>query len=210
MLYMAENLKTLRKGSGLTQEEAAEILGISAQSVSKWERGDTLPDITLLPALANLYKVSVDELIGMDKINARTIDAVFVKGHRHLRDGDTAAAITVYSDALKIFPNNEGIMSDLAMTLALSGDKTRLPQAVSLCERVLSADTGEREKIRHTIRAALCFIYMKQGEKDKAIATARNLPHVREGREIIMEHIENGPAENVIDTYLKFLAIGEK
>ena len=41
----------------LTQEDIAEMLRVSPQSVSKWERGDTYPDITLLPALANLFKV---------------------------------------------------------------------------------------------------------------------------------------------------------
>ena len=54
MLYIAENLRKLRKEKNLTQEVVAEMLGVSAQSVNKWERGDTLPDITLLPALANL------------------------------------------------------------------------------------------------------------------------------------------------------------
>lgn len=69
MLFISENLKYLRKQKDLTQEEVAEMIGVSAQSVSKWERGDTFPDITLLPALANLYKTSVDAIIGMDKIN---------------------------------------------------------------------------------------------------------------------------------------------
>ncbi|MCL2665185.1 MAG: helix-turn-helix domain-containing protein [Defluviitaleaceae bacterium] len=55
MLHIAENLKTLRKGKDLTQEEAAEILGVSPQSVSKWERGTAYPDIALLPALAKEF-----------------------------------------------------------------------------------------------------------------------------------------------------------
>ena len=89
MLYIAENLRTLRKTKDLTQEEVSEILNVSPQSVSKWERGDTLPDITLLPALSNLYKVSVDSLIGMDKINdQQTRNAVFTAAHNYMRSGD--------------------------------------------------------------------------------------------------------------------------
>lgn len=167
-MFIAENLKSLRKGKDLTQEEAAEMLGVSAQSVSKWERGDTFPDITLLPALANLYKTSVDALIGMDKINdTQTKNTVFTTGHKHLRDGNINAAAAVYSEALRTFPNDEGIMSDLAMTLALDSDPAKLNQAVTLCERVLSGSQGE--KVHHTTRAALCFIYLKAGEKEKAI-----------------------------------------
>ncbi|MCL1821035.1 MAG: helix-turn-helix domain-containing protein, partial [Oscillospiraceae bacterium] len=208
MLFIAENLRTLRKGKDLTQEEVAEMLSVSPQSVSKWERGDTLPDITLLPALANLYKVTVDALIGMDKINDRqTRDNVFTTAHKHLRNGDINAAVEVYSEALKTFPNDEDIMSDLAMSLALTNNAEKLSQAVSLCERVLSDNQGD--KVHHTTRAALCFIYMKAGEKEKAIAAASKLPHVRESREIILEQLEKEPSGDSINSYLKFIAIGE-
>ena len=207
MLFIAENLKTLRKRKDLTQEEVAEMLNVSPQSVSKWERGDTLPDITLLPTLANLYKVTVDELIGMDKINDReTRNAVFTTAHDHWRNGDITATIEDYSEALKIYPNDEGIMSDLAMVLALHDDPANLSRAVSLCERVLSDNQGD--KVHHTTRAALCFIYMKTGEKEKAIAVARRLPHVRESREIILEQVEKDLSVEEIDSYIRFIGIG--
>ena len=68
MLYLAENLRSLRLGKGMTQEELAEALHVTSQSVSKWERGETYPDITLLPGLANLFGTSLDALVGMDKM----------------------------------------------------------------------------------------------------------------------------------------------
>ncbi len=208
MLFISENLKYLRKEKDLTQEEVAETIGVSAQSVSKWERGDTFPDITLLPALANLYKTSVDAIIGMDKINdIQTKATVFTEGHKYIRKGDIKAAIEVYSEALKIFPNDKGFMSNLAMTLALDGDQEKLSQAISLCERVLSDSQGD--KVHHTTRAALCFIYLKVGEKEKAIAAAQELPHIRESRESVLAQFEHEPTTDDIDTYLRFIAIGE-
>ena len=78
-LYIGNTLKKLRLTTGLTQEEVATQLGISPQSISKWERGDGYPDITMLPALANYFCITVDELIGMDKINACF---VFLQGRR--------------------------------------------------------------------------------------------------------------------------------
>ena len=69
MLYIAENLKRLRKERHMTQENVADALGISTQSVSKWEREESYPDITLLPALANLYQTSVDTILGLEQIN---------------------------------------------------------------------------------------------------------------------------------------------
>ncbi len=122
MLYIAENLKSLRKEKDFTQEQVAEMLGVSPQSVSKWERGDTYPDITLLPALANLYKTSVDAIIGMSKINDNQAKAtIYNSSHEHLRNKDYSGAIAVLSEALKTFPNDEGFMSELAMALALDG-----------------------------------------------------------------------------------------
>lgn len=208
MLNIAENLRALRKGKDLTQEAVAEILNDSPQSISKWERGDTLPDIALLPTLANFYKVTVDALIGMDKINGQqTRNAVFTSAHNHLRNGDIDTAVGVYSEALKTHPNDEGIMSDLAMSLALGDDPDKLTKAVALCERVLS--NGQDEKVHHTTRAALCFIYLKANEKDKAIEVARKLPHVRESRENIHAQLEKKPTTDEINSYLKFIAIGE-
>ena len=76
-LTIGKKLKALRKERDLTQEEVAAHLGISFQAISKWERGDGYPDITMLPALANYFRVSVDELIGMDDIaSAQKFDEI--------------------------------------------------------------------------------------------------------------------------------------
>ena len=67
-LIIGKKLKNLRRSKDLTQEEVASHLGISFQAISKWERGEGYPDITMLPILANYFHVTVDELIGMDEI----------------------------------------------------------------------------------------------------------------------------------------------
>ncbi len=56
------NLKRFRLAKSYTQEQVAEKLGVTAQSVSRWECGITLPDVMLLPAIAKLYGVTVDDL----------------------------------------------------------------------------------------------------------------------------------------------------
>ncbi len=57
-------LQSLRKEKNLTQAELGERLGVSAQSVSNWERAETLPDTALLPEIAMIFGVSVDEILG--------------------------------------------------------------------------------------------------------------------------------------------------
>ena len=56
-------IREKRKEAGLTQEEIADYLGVSAPAVSKWEKGSTSPDITLLPALARLLKIDINTLL---------------------------------------------------------------------------------------------------------------------------------------------------
>lgn len=63
MAFDYNNLKLYRKKCGFTQEQIAEMLGVSRQAVAKWERGETLPDIENVIALADLYEVSVDSLV---------------------------------------------------------------------------------------------------------------------------------------------------
>ncbi|MBP3577888.1 MAG: helix-turn-helix transcriptional regulator, partial [Lachnospiraceae bacterium] len=58
----SKNLRKLRQEKQMTQEQVAEKIGVSAQSVSRWETGATFPDILLLPELAKLYGVLVDDL----------------------------------------------------------------------------------------------------------------------------------------------------
>lgn len=62
MERLSENLKGLRVAKKLTQEQAAEALNVSAQTISRWECGITLPDVTKLPELAHFYGVTIDDL----------------------------------------------------------------------------------------------------------------------------------------------------
>jgi len=66
-MKIGKNIAELRKNSGMTQEQLAENLGVSAQTVSKWENEVTMPDIMLLPIIAGCFDLTVDKLYGMEK-----------------------------------------------------------------------------------------------------------------------------------------------
>ena len=67
-MTLGKRIAMLRRQKGLKQDTLAEVLGVSPQAVSKWENDQTCPDISLLPKLAELLEVSVDELLSGKKM----------------------------------------------------------------------------------------------------------------------------------------------
>lgn len=98
---VGEHLAALRKQRGMTQQDAADCLGVSNKTISKWENGGGLPDISVLPALAELYGVTADEILAgeaLDKPSRGDSSDSEVKKYLHRRETfryrfGTAAAI---------------------------------------------------------------------------------------------------------------------
>ena len=205
MLYLTENLKKYRITKNLTQEDVANYLNVTPQSVSKWERGENYPDITLLPALANILNASIDELIGMDTIRAEeTRDNIHKKANGFQRTGDYPAAEKVYREALRTYPNQSGMLLGLAGALALQGCSK---EAIEWIEKGLAVSVNEKQK--STYRAALCFLYAQCGETEKAKTLASLLPHTRESREVIQPLIQKGLSNEEIHVNIKRIIIGD-
>lgn len=79
-INIARNIARLRREKGLTQEDLANYIGVSKASVSKWETGQSYPDITFLPQLATLFNISIDELMGYEpQMSMEDIRKLYVK-----------------------------------------------------------------------------------------------------------------------------------
>ncbi len=70
-LNIGENIRKYRKQKDMTQEQLADRLGVSYQSVSRWENGATYPDLELLPSITEMFGITVDELMGMPDVNKK-------------------------------------------------------------------------------------------------------------------------------------------
>ena len=70
---IGKQIKILRNRDGVTQDRLAEALGVTSQAISKWERNEGYPDITLLPAIASYYNVSVDDLLSDNELKSKSI-----------------------------------------------------------------------------------------------------------------------------------------
>lgn len=94
-IKIAENLQMLRKEKGITQEQLADIFGITNQSISKWELGLSCPDITMLPKIAEFFSVTIDELIGYKPVTS--INNIYIELNSYLSsikdDGELMDAV---------------------------------------------------------------------------------------------------------------------
>ena len=97
-----------------------------------------------------------------------------------------------------------GMILGLAGTLALKGDTA---EAIELIERGLPLSANEKQKA--TLRAALCFLYLKAGREDKAGRLASELPHTRESREVIQPLVQQGLSASQIDEHIRTILLGE-
>ena len=183
------NLRKLRLDKGLTQEQLAEVFGVSAQAVSRWENNSAYPDITLLPGIAMFYEKSIDEIIGMDAIRREErLYKVHGEVNRLVISGETKAAAELIRDNLRLFPNDSGLLMALGETLAHMDDEKSVEEAISVGERVLK--NGEVSmKARCTTTVNLIYLYLKAGRDAAAKELVGSLPHIWEAREMIMPEV---------------------
>ena len=168
-INIKDKLRVLRQQKNITQEELANQLGITKQSVGKWERGEGYPDITLLPKIALYFDVTVDELLGVDKARIEeTINAYLEEGKQYGFDGDTKRELELWEKAYKEFPNDIRVMCKLMYALISDKDERpisedKLKRVVELGETILntSTDRDYRES------AILCLCLAHRGIDDE-------------------------------------------
>ena len=212
-LLLGEIIRRKRLDKNLTQEEMASHLGVSFQAISKWERGDGYPDIEMLPAIANYFGISIDELLGMsvsektDKYNA--INAQWAENNQNRLNKEN---VELMKNALKIYPNDALLLVQLSTSLEkLDGtdeEKTEyLRESIAVQEQIIRyCDDCE---VRGATLYNICFAYRKIGEHDKAIEQARKLPNLYKSQEnALVYFLEGEEKHNVAKEALKPLAWG--
>lgn len=109
-IYFGENIKRLRKEKELTQETLADFLGVSFQTISKWERGENYPDITTLPTIASFFNVTIDDLLGVNKSLEKQKINEYLKLYDDMKLKDLSLTYKKFQKAVKEFPNDYRIL----------------------------------------------------------------------------------------------------
>ena len=142
-ICLGENIRRLRQERGITQEILADFLGVTFQSVSRWERGDSYPDMELLPSIASFFKISVDDLLGVSKAqNEQQINA-YLELYDTMKLKDLPFVFNEYKKAVKEFPGDFRILvrymqllqevkiRRLSISEILSGDYEKTSEEIS-------------------------------------------------------------------------------
>lgn len=165
-------LKRLRNDANVTQDSLAEYLNISYQAVSKWENGQSLPDITLVPAIANFFGVSSDYLLGIeiDKTN-EDIEGALIKVDELNHAGKRLQSIEILEEKLKLYPNNHLLLAEWieckCMSFDPKADKDKwLEDVIAKCNLILS--DCSIDEIRYKTKTNMVFAYSFCDKRDIA------------------------------------------
>lgn len=153
-MTIGTNIKRLRSEKNITQEQLSSAMNVTCAAVSKWERGETYPDITLLQPLAYYFGVSLDELMGYDKERIQAeIDDIIALYMKH-RNNDYKKAHEIIVKAYHDYPNNYRIMHYYMWDVAggsADNDTTSLvehsDEFLSICEKILEGCNEENLRL---------------------------------------------------------------
>ena len=186
-MMIGKNIKRLRLNKGITQEQLADVLHLSAQAVSKWENDTALPDITVLPLLADYFGVTIDEIMNY-KLNALTYKERFVKfmigngiinfGERELKSGVTTqyyintenfttnAQIAKIGEFFADCIRENNIEFDTVMGMAYHGIAFSMATAYALYQKYgLTINYCFDRKVADSRGRELCGYTLKDGDK---------------------------------------------
>jgi transcriptional regulator with XRE-family HTH domain len=172
-IRLGEKIRTLRKSKNLSQEVLANYLGVSFQAVSKWEKGETLPDVTLIPAIACFFEVSTDELFDFNRLEMEHKVQQACWEIAEIRYDDPAKAEQMLRELLKQYPGNEVILNNLLYTMR---DPSRHEEVVTLCKSIL--EVTKYDDVKYDVLRILAETYHEMGQQVLVKPTLEQIPEI--------------------------------
>ena len=182
-------IKKLRAENHITQETLATAIGVTPQAISRWEAEGGYPDLELLPALADFFKVSTDELLGY-KLSEREQELADIKKEIERLDevGSIEECLAFARNAFARYPNDSEIRLNLGICLHNTWDETHdeglLDEIESLYQSVVNE--CDDEDTRDNAIGSLIILYKDTHQSEKAKALLGRLTPLKYCREETM------------------------
>jgi len=195
-MTIGTRIKQFRQERNITQEQLADSLGITSRAISQWECDRTAPDISQLPALANIFNITTDTLLGVD-ISRRTeaINAILEYNRTAFTsNGDNQGSIDYLSEKLKEYPNSSELLNAIAGSVYSkyfqSGEtfdeklKIRKAEEITeICERGIKCVDNDSGTFQ--FKQLLVYAHIFLGNKAKAQEIACSLPYMHTTRDML-------------------------
>lgn len=172
-MNLAENIRSLRRERSLTQEQLAEVLGVTVGAVHKWETRLSVPELPLIVEMADFFDTSVDALLGYEmKDNRLEATEARIRQYHSNKDRNGLAEV---EKALKKYPHAFGIAHAGALLYHGIGleaqDHAQLRRALALYEkaRELLPQNRDASISEQTLCGSIAEVYFALGEKEKAV-----------------------------------------
>lgn len=191
-MAIGDVIKKLRRERDITQEQLADMLGITSRAVSQWECGRASPDISQLPILSNIFGVSADVLLEIDVTQKeKRIDEILEEAENYWSKGYNSDGARILREGLREFPNSYKIMFYLMSCMWRVRDEPEnaekydemTAEVISLGEKILAECTDTN--LRYSAVQLLCYTYPDAGEEDKAISLANELPNLTKSEMLV-------------------------
>lgn len=196
-IFFSENIRSLRKARGVTQESFAKYLGVSFQAVSKWERNECYPDITLLPEIAEFFGVSVDELLGIDRAKKEAALTELIYNYDNFTNDDDERHKTIL-DMIEKYPNDFRVqlryLADLMFNKNGEDFSKNIGKIQSIYDNIQNNCTIDT--IRICSKRYMAAYYRTLSEYDESGVTFEDaqqiimeMPYMRDGQEFLMSYL---------------------
>lgn len=173
MIKLGEKIKSLRKQKNISQEVFANYLGVSFQAVSKWENGNTMPDVTMIPAIASFFGISTDELFDFNLFETeKQVEAICAESWKY-RNSDVAKSEEILRKGLQRYPGNDIILNNLLYTLDY---QTRAEEVISICKSLIAST--KNDSVKYDACRILATCYKENGQVDLIKPTLEMIPEI--------------------------------
>jgi transcriptional regulator with XRE-family HTH domain len=169
-MNIGRKIRELRQQAGISQETLARALSMTPQAISRWENGTTAPDISLLPAIASYFGVSIDALFSYDAATVEQDIENFLDQYYELLQESEAAAQKLLQDTLRRYPGREALR--LLQCFHLKGQDD-IPSKIALCKEL---SKSKDPTVRTEAIIVLANTYYKIGDELQLRDTLSLLP----------------------------------
>ncbi len=213
---IGNRIKELRRRDGRTQEDLANALGVTCQAISRWEANGGYPDMETVPAIANYFHVTIDELFGYNGDREERITKILEQADRGINSGgDVTECVNMLRKAVEEFPSEPQVLLRLGYALNLCGwqkhgargytkdssdylyedieynaKNAYWQEATMVFEKLLTMELPNDD--REAIILCMTANYDKMGEREKAKALAENQNSLIISRECLLPHAMEG------------------